>query len=205
MRRGSSTRILPLVKLLHLRWVEGVVISTFQEWIILLRWLSLALLPNEVLQLLNSSLSHFNDLFGVLMYPIVGIKFLLQLYYRLISFIQSASKCDHYIPLFQEQLLIPINLRLFLLNLCPLSFHFLQFLLILLPYQLLLLFKQCPELWSFLNLFSSNKHLGVECPYLLFQPLLLFFLLNELAISLLQSIYSSCLVLLCSSLFFLKL
>ena len=74
---------------------------------------------------MNASLSHFNELFSVLMNPIIRIKFFLKLNNSLIPFIETGCKCNHNVALFQKQLLISVYLSLLLLNLSPLPFHLL--------------------------------------------------------------------------------
>ena len=48
-----------------------------------------AYLADIFLELMNASLTHFNELFSVLMYPVIGIELLLKLNYGLISFIEA--------------------------------------------------------------------------------------------------------------------
>lgn len=59
-----------------------------------------AYLTDEFFELLNASLTHFNELFSILMYSIISIKFLLKLDNSLISFIEARSKCNHNVTLF---------------------------------------------------------------------------------------------------------
>ena len=129
--------------------------------------LYLAYLSDKLLELMNASLSHLNELFSVLVYPVISIKLLLQLNNGLISFIEAGCKCNHDVTLFQKQLLISVYLSFLFLNLGPLTLHLLKFLLILHPYQLLFFFEQSPELRRLLNFLTSYQHLRVESPYLL--------------------------------------
>ena len=57
---------------------------------------------DERLKLLYPEVFELNVLLGLPVDPIVGIEFLLQLDDGLISFVQSASKSDHDVPLLQE-------------------------------------------------------------------------------------------------------
>jgi len=77
--------------------------------------------------------------------------------------------------------------------------------LVLLADDLLPFFQSASELRSLFNLLASNEHLRVQCPYLLFQPLLLLFLLEELPVPLLQRVYRSRLILLGPSLLLFQL
>ncbi len=96
-------------------------------------------------------------------------------------------------------------MSLLLLDLVALSFHLLELLLVLLPYQFLLFLKQGAELRSLLYLLTSYQHLGVQSPNLLFKPLLLLPFHDVLAVPLLKGIDSRCLILLCPALLLLKL
>ena len=59
-----------------------------------------AYLTDEFFELLNASLTYFNELFSILMYPVISIKFLLKLNNSLISFIKARGKCNHNVTLF---------------------------------------------------------------------------------------------------------
>ena len=123
------------------------------------RRLHLAYFSNELLELLHAEYLLINDLFGILVYPIVCVQLLLQLDYRLIPLVQPRSKCDHYVALLQKELLVPVDLGLLFLDLGALSLHLLQLQLVLLPDQLLLLFQEGAELWRLLDLLATYQHL----------------------------------------------
>jgi len=148
---------------------------------------------------------NLNDLFSVLMYPIIRVQLLLQLYYRLIPLIQPRCQRYHYVPLLKQQLLVPVNLCLLLLDLVPLLLHLLQLLLILLPNQLLLLLQHYPKLWRLLDLLPPDQHLRIKRPYLLLEPLLLVPLHYVLPVPLLERVDRRGLVLLRPPLLLLQL
>ena len=123
------------------------------------RGLHLAYFSNELLELLHAEYLLINDLLGVLVYPIVCVQFLLQLDYCLVPLVQPRSKRNHYVALFQKELLVPVNLGLLFLDLGAFSLHLLQLQLVLLPDQLLLLLQEGAELWRLLDLLTTNQHL----------------------------------------------
>lgn len=172
---------------------------------LLCRWLHLALLFDEVLKLEHPRLFDFNDLLSVLMDSIIGVELLLKLDYGLVALIKSACQSDHDVSLLQQELLVSVDLGLVFLDLSPLALHVLELLLILLPDELLLLLEQGTELRGLLDFLAANEHLGVEGANLLLETLLLFFLLVELSVSLLQGVDGRCLVLFGSALLLLEL
>jgi hypothetical protein len=59
------------------------------------------------------------------MYPVVGIELLLQLYNGLIALIQTGGQRDHDVSLFEQELLVTVDLCLLLFYLSTLTFHLL--------------------------------------------------------------------------------
>ena len=118
--------------------------------------LSLDLLSDPLLQLLDPRLLRLNDLLRVLMYPVVGIQLFLQRDYGLVTLIQTRSQRYHYVSLLQQERLVAIDLRLFFLHLQALPLHLLELLLVLLPHNPLLFLQEGPELRRLLDFLTSD-------------------------------------------------
>ena len=106
------------------------------------RRLHLAYFSNEFFELLHAEDLQINDLLCILMNPIVCVQLLLELDDCLIPLVQPRCQCDHYVTLFQKELLVPVDLGLLLLDLGALTLHLLELQLVFLSDQLLLLFQE---------------------------------------------------------------
>ena len=93
----------------------------------------------HLFQLGDSRVTSVQHVFRLLVDPVIGVQFFLQLDYRLVSFVQTGRQGDHYVSLLQKQLFVPIHLCLVLLDLLSLLLQLAQFVLVLLPNDLLLL------------------------------------------------------------------
>jgi hypothetical protein len=132
-------------------------------------------------------------------------KLFLQLDYGLITLVQPCCKCDHDVPLLEEELLVAIHLGLVFLYLLPLFLDVAQSSLVLLTNGPLLLLQSRLELWCVLYLLPANEQLRVKSLNLLLKSLLLLFLLYVLPGPRLQSSDSGELVLLGPALLLLEL
>ena len=169
-----------------LSFLESIHILHREFWLTILvesanhgRQLTLALDCNVLLQLLDPVVFLVNKQLRFSIDSVIGVQLFLQLNNGFVSFIEPARKCNHYVSLLQQQLLVPIYLLLVFFNLDSLLFDFLHLLVVFLSNHSLLLFQCISELRSVFNFLATNQHLWVHGEYLLLEQLLLLFFHQE--------------------------
>lgn len=136
---------------------------------------------HELLQLLDAQLLGLHGLLQVLRNLVVCLQLLLQLDYGLVPLVEAARQRHHDLPLLEQQLLVPIQLGLALLELVALSLDLAELDLVFLADDSLLLLESGPELRGVLDHFTASQHLRVHRFDLFLKQALLLLGLHELA------------------------
>jgi len=93
---------------------------------------------------------------------IVCIQFFLELDNCFITLVETGGQRDHDVSLFQQQLLVSVDLGLVFFDLNTLALNLAKFCIVFLPDLLLLLLKRNSKLLCLFNLLSSSEHLPVQ-------------------------------------------
>jgi len=128
---------------------------------------STTLIFNKWLKLLYPEILEFHALFCVSIYSIICFQLFLELDDRFVSLIESWCQCNHDISLFQEELLVSINLLFIFLDLDSFLLNFLHPLIIFLSDHFLSFFECISKLWSIFNFLSTHEKLTVHSSNLL--------------------------------------